>query len=368
MKKRVYWIFLLVFLVIIQTSCGQLLNPLSENRDNKVNILSQASQISVYLDGKRLTFEVAPTIVNGRTLVPLRAIFESLGATVDWNGQTRTVTAAKGSTAIRLTIGQKTAFKNNQAIMLDEPAVIINGRTLVPLRFVSEAMGSTVGWNGLSRVITISSVAKQMLTVTRVVDGDTLEVNWKGKTEKIRLIGIDTPETVHPDKGVEAYGKEASNFTKAQLEGKQVLIEFDVGERDRYDRLLGYVSLTNGTFFNAELVAQGYAQIATFPPNVRWVDLFTHLQADAKNAKRGLWGVTNTPPPPTEDDSQQPSPDSGLVVSPNCPDPKIKGNLSSTGEKIYHVPEGQYYERTEAEEMFCTEKEAVEAGYRRSLR
>lgn len=122
--------------------------------------------------------------------------------------------------------------------------------------------------------------------VTRVIDGDTIELE---NGETVRLIGIDTPETVHPSKAVEYYGKEASDFTRVMVEGKQVKLELDVQKRDKYNRLLAYVYLEDGTFLNAELVKEGYAKGSTYPPNVKYTDLFTKLQKEARENNRGLW-------------------------------------------------------------------------------
>ena len=116
-----------------------------------------ATAPTVNLNGNRLSFDVPPTIKDGRTLVPLRAIFESLGATVDWNAATRTVRATKDDTVISLTIGEANAYRNKAMLPLDVPAQILNGRTLVPLRFVSEAMGAKVEWNGTTRTIAITT-------------------------------------------------------------------------------------------------------------------------------------------------------------------------------------------------------------------
>ncbi len=110
----------------------------------------------VILDGQALSFDVPPVIESGRTLVPLRAIFEALGSNIQWDGDTQTVTATKGSTEIELVIGGK-ALKNGQPVTLDVPAKIIEGRTVVPLRFVSEALGCQVSWDGATQTITISS-------------------------------------------------------------------------------------------------------------------------------------------------------------------------------------------------------------------
>lgn len=254
-------------------------------------------EISVYIDGRNIAFDAAPTIVNGTTLVPMRKIFEEQGATIQYEAATKTITAVKGGIKIKYTIGSKTASKNGKPVSLAVPGIIIKNYTFVPLRFVSEALGSSVGWEGKSKTITISSALKVTAEVVSVADGDTVKLKYKGlngaeTTDSFRLIGVDTPETVHPSKPVEPYGKEASDFTKSKLKaGSKVLVEFDVEERDQYGRLLGYVYLPDGTFYNAQLVALGYARTATFPPNVRWVDLFAHLQTNARNAERGLWSL-----------------------------------------------------------------------------
>jgi micrococcal nuclease len=129
--------------------------------------------------------------------------------------------------------------------------------------------------------------------VKRVIDGDTILL---ATGEKVRYIGIDTPETKHPSKGVEFYGREAAAFNKQLVEGKWVTLEFDIERRDRYNRLLAYV-YADGLFVNAALVEEGYAQIYTFPPNVKHAELFIRLQREARADERGLWGrrLDNTP-------------------------------------------------------------------------
>jgi heme-binding NEAT domain protein len=112
---------------------------------------------AVILDGRDLSFDVPPMIENGRTLVPLRAIFEALGAKVDWDGATQTVTAAKGQTVVKLTIGNTAAFVNDQPVNLDVPGKIVDNRTLVPLRFVSESLGADVQWDGDRNRVIINS-------------------------------------------------------------------------------------------------------------------------------------------------------------------------------------------------------------------
>lgn len=113
---------------------------------------------TVNLDGKQLTFEVQPVIEDSRTLVPLRAIFEAMGATVSWDSNTQTATAQKGTTSVILPIGSLSPTINGQARQLDVPGKIVNGRTLAPLRFVGEAFGGSVSWNPATQVVTIVSI------------------------------------------------------------------------------------------------------------------------------------------------------------------------------------------------------------------
>jgi len=257
----------------------------------------------VILDGRPLSFDQEPTIEEGRTLVPLRAIFEAMGADVSWDQESQTATAVKGDTVVALKIGSITPTINGQVKPLEVPAKIVNGRTLAPLRFVGEAFGGIVGWEPTTQKITIETAPQAKGTtcpVTRVVDGDTIEVTLTGQKEKVRLIGVDTPETVHPTKGEEPYGKEASDYTMSRLDGQAVNLEFDVQERDQYGRLLAYVWL-GSELFNETLVKEGYAQIATFPPNVKYIDRFRAAQEQAREQNRGLWGLgqTVTPSEPT---------------------------------------------------------------------
>jgi alpha-tubulin suppressor-like RCC1 family protein len=114
------------------------------------------SQITVTLDGKPIAFDQPPIIENGRTLVPMRAIFEALGATVYWNGDTRTVTATRGDTTIVLTVGSAAALVNGKRTELDVPAKLVNSRTLVPARFVAESLDCKVDWNNDTRTVVIT--------------------------------------------------------------------------------------------------------------------------------------------------------------------------------------------------------------------
>ena len=125
-------------------------------------------------------------------------------------------------------------------------------------------------------------------TVVRIIDGDTIDVQLADRVEKIRYIGVNSPEIHHPIKGVEPGGREAAEANRRLVDGHRVRLELDVRTRDRYGRLLAYV-WAGATMVNAELIRLGYAQVMTVPPNVRYQKLFVRLQREARDANRGLW-------------------------------------------------------------------------------
>ena len=125
----------------------------------------------------------------------------------------------------------------------------------------------------------------QTATVARVTAADTLSLS---SGEEVRLIGVGMPETRQPKKPAQPRGKEALAFVVQLVEGKKVRLEFDRQRTDKYKRLLAYVYVSD-IMLNAELVRQGYAQVTTSPPNVKYQELFLQLQREAREAKRGLW-------------------------------------------------------------------------------
>ncbi|MFX4261222.1 copper amine oxidase N-terminal domain-containing protein [Pelotomaculum propionicicum] len=128
--------------------------------------------IKILINNVEQNFPQAPVMINGRVMVPLRSIFEALGAEVKWDAQTQTVKATKGSTTIELKIGDSTAYKNGQSVILDPPAQIVNGSTMVPVRFVSEALGCKVDWESASQTVIINT--------DYVSIEDALIGRWKG--------------------------------------------------------------------------------------------------------------------------------------------------------------------------------------------
>jgi micrococcal nuclease len=209
-------------------------------------------------------------------------------------------------------------------------------------------------------------VKSNLYSVIKVVDGDTIDVSIDGKTERLRLIGINTPETVDPRKPVECLGVEASNKAKSILTGKKVALESDPtqGERDKYNRLLRYVFLENGTNFNLLMIKEGYAYEYTYDIPYKYQIEFKTAQNNAMNAKIGLWGDVCQVNEETTVSSSNP-----VETDNSC---TIKGNISSTKEKIYHVIGCGSYEKTvidetAGEKWFCTEQEALDAGWRKAL-
>jgi endonuclease YncB( thermonuclease family) len=128
--------------------------------------------------------------------------------------------------------------------------------------------------------------SNDLVRVKRVVDGDTIEIE---SGEKVRYIGMNTPETVKKNSPVECFGKEASAKNRELVEGKLVRMEKDVSETDRYGRLLRFVYLEDGTLVNDELVREGYARVSTFPPDVKLAEQFKFAEREARENHRGLW-------------------------------------------------------------------------------
>lgn len=140
----------------------------------------------------------------------------------------------------------------------------------------------------------IRGVDGQMALVVKVIDGDTLEVDIDGENFKLRLVGIDTPETVDPRRPVGCFGKEASSQVKELLSGKKVILQKDVSNTDKFGRLLRlvYLPLEDKTtlFVNDYLVREGFAKASTYPPDVKYAAQFLAAQKQAQENNRGLWG------------------------------------------------------------------------------
>jgi micrococcal nuclease len=160
-------------------------------------------------------------------------------------------------------------------------------RGLPVLPVLVAALLGSAGWGWFTGGHT---AARLPATVIDVVDGDTITARLRGGAiEKIRLLGVDTPEVVDPRKSVQCFGHVASAFTKSRLTGRRVTLELDAEQRDKYGRLLAYV-IVDGHRFNDELLERGYARFLVIPPNGSHARAMLREELDAMAARRGLWG------------------------------------------------------------------------------
>lgn len=239
----------------------------------------------------------------------------------------------------------------------------------------SRGSGTTAPTSTHARTATKSSTAATALVpVAGVVDGDTLRVRIGGVTERVRVIGIDTPELA----GRECYAQQAASRMQSLVQSRSVRLARDdtQADRDRYGRLLRHVSLPDGRLVAEILIEAGMGREYTFAAPHRHQAAYRQAQARARLAGRGIWGAgcaTETPPRTLSGTS----PPSGSPGAPN-PGPvqplaecRIKGNINRQGERIYHVPGGRSYDDTKiseskGERWFCSEAQAVAAGWRRA--
>lgn len=214
--------------------------------------------------------------------------------------------------------------------------------------------------NGVSK--TSGTTDQIPVELVQVIDGDTIKIKYNGNIEKVRYLLVDTPETNHKTLGKQPFGEEAKNRNKELLNSGNVTIEFDIGNRfDDYDRMLAYIYV-DGVSVQETLLEEGLARVAyVFPPNTRYLDDFEAASEVAKNAKNGVWE--------TEDYVTTRGFDASVKNANNNNSTNkcaIKGNINQKGNKIYHIPGGKDYENTNPEKWFCTEQEALEAGFKKA--
>lgn len=182
---------------------------------------------------------------------------------------------------------------------------------------------------------TLATTARELASVLSVIDGDTIRVSIAGRIATVRYIGVDSPETVDPNRPIEPYGKEASEANRRLIEGRTVLLEKDVSEADRFGRLLRYVYVEASVgliMVNAELVRMGYAQVSTLPPDVKHVSLFVQLQREARDASRGLWGLASATATPAL--TAAPTPGVPFVPLPTLAAPATASAPTSTATAV----------------------------------
>ncbi len=175
--------------------------------------------------------------------------------------------------------------RTNKKLIIYIAAIIYSFIQLLINRNNPLQKASVVPTNVSTPTITIASSEKQKVKVIRVIDGDTIEIEGK---IKVRYIGINTPELYDPKKPIECFGQAASDENKRLVEGKEIYIQKDISETDKFKRLLRYVWVGD-IFVNDYLVRQGFAQVSTFPPDVKYQQQFLEAQTEARENKRGLW-------------------------------------------------------------------------------
>lgn len=223
-------------------------------------------------------------------------------------------------------------------------------------------------------------IVPPLYTVLSVTDGDTIRIDYNGVSTPVRIIGVNTPETVDSRTTVECFGKEASEYLKNKLTDKKVILESDPTQpdRDKYDRLLRYVYL-DGEDIGFSIISDGYGYEYTYNVPYQKQSEYKAAQEQASTNKNGLWSPSTcngqkTSPAPSSGSQTAPTPTPTPAPAPqtqpntNC---DIKGNISSSGEKIYHMPGQRYYDKTvidtsKGERYFCTEQDAINAGWRKS--
>ncbi|MFJ3391150.1 MULTISPECIES: thermonuclease family protein [unclassified Lysinibacillus] len=208
-----------------------------------------------------------------------------------------------------------------------------------------------------------------------IIDGDTIRIKYKGSSEKVRFLLVDTPETNHETLGEQPYGPEAKEFAKQLLAGQdKVYLEFDVSYRDKYKRLLAYVYTKDGISIQEQLLKNGLARVAyIYNPNTKHVDWFKSIQKTAQKAAIGIWSVEDYVTnrgydkdvyyAAIKEGKQSNINEDKSNTNNNKGSCEIKGNINSKGNKIFHMPGQRDYENTVAEEMFCTKEEAEAAGF-----
>lgn len=220
----------------------------------------------------------------------------------------------------------------------------------------------------------LSETPSSFEKVKRVIDGDTIEL---ASGKRVRYIGIDTPETVDPRKPVQCFGREAKTENERLVSGKNIRLEKDISETDKYGRLLRYIYVDN-VMVNEELVKNGFAHASSFPPDIKHQDRFLLAEKEARENNRGLWRgcevsaeiITN--PTNTTNSTNSTNTNTQINITQTTDGAcVIKGNISTNGERIYHVPGCGSYDKTAIDESvgehwFCTEDEAQKAGWRKA--
>jgi polysaccharide deacetylase 2 family uncharacterized protein YibQ/endonuclease YncB( thermonuclease family) len=246
---------------------------------------------SITVNGLSWPLDVAPFIEQGRTWVPVRFVSEALAAEVSWDAASQTVTIAQRDRVLRIAIGSKELVeegKGNRA--MDVAPFIRQGRTWVPVRFVSEALGAEVNWSEAEQKVTIS-VPGELGFVSHVEDGRTFQTQLPDGPFTVRLIGIQPPSQGDP------YYEQAVKTLKEMVEGRSLSLERDTTLNDRDGRLLRW-AFFGKTCINEEMVRLGAAFAQTQYPDIRYARQMLTIEQGARQNQVGFWAPPPPPPPP----------------------------------------------------------------------
>jgi len=249
--KKITSLLLAMLLLIVAIS------PVMANND-----------ITVKIDGQQIAFDVQPQLINDRTMVPLRAIFEALGATVDWNGDTQTVTSTKGGTTISLTINNPTMYVNGAAVTLDSPACLVDDRTLVPVRAISEAFNCDVEWDGASRSV--------LITTKKI----SLEISNEEAQQKLTAFCNEYPY-MYVETQCNGYASIEEDTDIQQINTRPKHHYFFDVDSDGIDELIIYGEATN----TQDLIAVGYVYSIWKVQNNEITPIISKIGHEGRNGK-----------------------------------------------------------------------------------
>lgn len=212
----------------------------------------------------------------------------------------------------------------------------------------------------IAEVAEQENVPEEVFKVTRVVDGDTIQLE---NGQKVRYIGIDTPETVDPRKPVQCFGKEASDKNKELVEGQEVRLVKDTSETDKYDRLLRYVYVGD-TFVNDYLVRNGYAHSSSYPPDIKNQDQLRLAEQEARENKRGLWADNACKEDVVEAPIVSAVATGAAAASVVESTPSSGGVVKKSTTSICHAPGTTYYAKTKNYTPYNSIEECLKSGGR----
>ena len=252
----------------------------------------------ITVNGKILDLPVEAVAENGRVLVPMRVIFETLGASVEWDGENRIVTGTLGDKTVSLQIDNLIAKINGETVKLDAAPRGMNGYTYVPVRFIAETFGADVYWNPDARKIIINTDNTNVYKVIRVIDKTTIVIDFNGTESLLIPLGIyDEPIYADYIMNYPELNDEINEYVRDFLEGKYVYLEFGETQKDEKGRFVAYI-FREGSFYNVDLLRQGYGKIAKMQSHIKYFELYKSVQDEARNNKIGLWKIDNYLPEP----------------------------------------------------------------------